>query len=157
MPKSTPYRHLAHLSSFHSSPLLFLTLATYRRKPLLSHPVVHATLKEMWTLAAEKNGWFVGHYVIMPDHIHLFARSSLTAYTLADWVKLLKSVSARRWQKELGYEAPIWQEEYFDRYLRSSENYSDKWAYVQLNPVRAKLVEREDQWPYQGRIFDLQF
>ena len=44
-----------------------------------------------------------------------------------------KSVSSRRIAATLAIEPPIWQSDYFDRYLRSSESYSDKWQYVEQN------------------------
>ena len=72
-------------------------------------------------------------------------------------MKLWKSVSARQMMKKMELLAPIWQPEYFDRFLRSAESYSEKWAYVELNPVRAKLVERPEQWPYKGRVYELRF
>jgi hypothetical protein len=46
----------------------------------------------------------------------------------------------------------VWQPDYFDRFLRSGESYSEKWAYVQNNPVRAGLVAQADDWPFKGRI-----
>lgn len=49
----------------------------------------------------------------------------------------------------------IWQEEFFDHVLRSSESYSQKWNYVKQNPVRAGLVKSSDQWPWQGEIESL--
>jgi hypothetical protein len=36
--------------------------------------------------------------------------------------------------------------------LRRSENYTEKWQYVLRNPVRAKLVENIEDWPYQGEM-----
>jgi len=57
----------------------------------------------------------------------------------------------------LALEPPIWQSDYFDRYLRSSESYSDKWQYVEQNPVRAGLVGHVEDWPYHGTINDLMF
>ena len=50
---------------------------------------------------------------------------------------------------------PIWQPEYFDRYLRSQENYGQKWNYVEQNALRAGLVKEGEEWPYRGSIFDL--
>ncbi|OGV45652.1 MAG: hypothetical protein A2X46_15000 [Lentisphaerae bacterium GWF2_57_35] len=91
----------------------------------------------------------------MPDHVHLFARPSAAAKTMKAWVKMWKSVSSRKMAHALGIEASIWQADYFDRYLRNGDSYSDKWQYVELNPVRAGLVETADQWPYKGRIWDL--
>jgi hypothetical protein len=39
----------------------------------------------------------------------------------------------------------------------SSESYSDKWQYVQQNPVRAGLAVRVEDWLYRGTINDLTF
>ena len=36
----------------------------------------------------------------------------------------------------------------FHHRLRDAENYSNKWQYVRENPVRQRLVERPDGWPY---------
>jgi len=68
-----------------------------------------------------------------------------------------KGVSSRQIAKTLGIEPPLWQADYFDRYLRSSENYSEKWHYVEQNAVRAGLVTSVDEWPYRGSIHDLMF
>jgi hypothetical protein len=38
---------------------------------------------------------------------------------------------------------------------RDGEGYSEKWAYVQENPFRKGLVQRIEDWPFKGRIFDL--
>ena len=43
--------------------------------------------------------------------------------------------------RELKLAGGIWQEEFFDHVLRSSESYSQKWNYVKENPVRAGLVK----------------
>ena len=33
--------------------------------------------------------------------------------------------------------------------LRNDESYGEKWEYVRENPLRAGLVSRADDWPYQ--------
>ena len=73
------------------------------------------------------------------------------------WVQMWKSLSTRQWMALQGTSAPLWQEDYFDRYLRSAENYSEKWVYVEANPVRKGLVARTEDWPYRGRIHELRF
>ena len=51
-----------------------------------------------------------------------------------------------------GQQAPIWQAEFFDHILRSSESFFEKWEYMHQNPVRAGLVERSEDWPWSGEI-----
>ena len=134
---------------------MFFTAVTNGRRALLATDLVHELLRGLWDRSAGMNGWFVGDYVLMPDHVHLFACPDGDADDMAAWVKMWKSVSARRLIRECDVEAPVWQEEYFDRFLRTSESYAQKWEYVRNNPVRAGLVSDADAWPYKGRIFDL--
>jgi len=89
--------------------------------------------------------------------VHLFAQPEIDARSKADWVHMWKGVSSRRITAALFIDPPVWQSEYFDRYLRSSENYSAKWYYVEQNAVGAGLVETVEAWPYRGTIYDLTF
>lgn len=57
----------------------------------------------------------------------------------------------------MGVEPPIWQVDTFDHILRSAESYAEKWNYVRENPVRAALVAKSDDWPWQGEIQRLAF
>ncbi len=93
----------------------------------------------------------------MPDHVHFFARPERETKAMAKWVGMWKSVSSRQIAVALQIRPPIWQEDYFDRYLRSGESYSAKWDYVEQNAVRAGLVERVEEWPFRGVIHDLRF
>ena len=154
--KDIPCKHLAHLSSFTATPIVFFTAATFHRRPILNTPAAFQILTDIWLQSAERNGWFIGRYILMPDHVHFFARHTSQAETTARWVKLWKSLSARQINRILKIEPPIWQEEYFDRFLRSADNYAEKWAYVASNPVRANLVERTEDWPYQGELHRLE-
>jgi REP element-mobilizing transposase RayT len=142
---------------FARHPLVFLTVCAAGRARLLAHQRVHLALQEVWKQSAERNGWFVGRYVIMPDHVHLFAMPAQTAWPLHRWVALWKSTVARRMVAAGLGAAPIWQRDYFDRFLRSADSYSAKWDYVKNNPVRAGLADDADAWPFQGVIHDLAF
>lgn len=46
-----------------------------------------------------------------------------------------------------------WQDGFHDHKLRTPEGEQRKWEYVCLNPVRAGLVKRPEDWPYGGEIF----
>jgi len=118
---------------------------------------MHVILTETWSKARELHGWAVGRYVIMPDHVHLFARAEIHAATMAVWLKSWKSFTARRAKQDTIVGGPLWQADYFDRYLRSDESYSEKWNYVENNPVRGGLVQQGEQWKYQGEVERLEF
>ena len=150
-------KHLAHLSSFAAEPVVFFTVVAARRQAVLANGALQEILHGIWALAGERNGWWVGDYLLMPDHVHFFARAGREAMPMKKWVQMWKSLSARQWMVLQRTSAPLWQEDYFDRYLRSAENYSEKWVYVEANPVRKGLVARPEDWPYRGRIHELRF
>ena len=154
---SKPYRHLAHLPPTTDTPIVFITVTTHDRRQILNCPEAHAELAALWKRSGEIDGWFVGDYLLMPDHVHLFAKASRESKRMATWMQMWKSVSARSFGKAFGAVAPVWQSDYFDRYLRSGESYSEKWMYVELNPVRAGLVAKAEDWKFRGRICDLRF
>ena len=49
----------------------------------------------------------------------------------------------------------VFQKDCWDRQMRDAEHYERRLEYVRQNPVRAGLVARPEDWPYQGTIHDL--
>jgi putative transposase len=91
----------------------------------------------------------------MPDHVHFFCRAELGAKSLSEFMKQWKEWTSKHIKRALSLRSKVWQEEFFDHVLRSSESYAEKWHYVRENPVRAGLVVRTEDWPWQGEIEDL--
>ena len=144
-------QHPAHPGlheGFNVPTIVFLTVCTAGRKPALAERSMQAVLREAWALATS---WTVGRYVLMPDHVHLFcAPAEFPPRPLKQWVSFWKSHTARHClTPEV---TPLWQRDFWDTQLRRSENYTEKWQYVLQNPVRAKLIERVEDWPYQGEM-----
>jgi REP element-mobilizing transposase RayT len=128
--------------------IIFLTACTKNRQPILASEVAHRLLLDVWQ---ESRSWMVGRYVIMPDHLHLFcAPAELQAGSLPQWVSFWKSRAAQRWHPP--HQHSIWQRDFWDTQLRRGESYDSKWEYVVNNPVRAGLVGRSEDWPYQGEV-----
>jgi putative transposase len=60
--------------------------------------------------------------------------------------------TAKYCRRRLGFMMPLWQPEFFDHVLRSSDSYEEKWDYVRNNPIRAGLTESANEWKYQGEV-----
>jgi putative transposase len=148
---------LPHLRPFAKNPLYFLTACTDDRQPLLANEVSFGEVVAAWRKSAKFDGWFVGRFVLMPDHVHFFARPALDAKTCAEWMKAWKSISSRAIGTKLRINPPVWQRDYFDHFMRSAQSYAEKWEYVRQNPVRKGLVAKPEGWPWQGVIHDLTF
>jgi putative transposase len=133
------------------SVILLITACTYRRRGILAREEIHRLLRDAWIQAPE---WAVGHYAVMPDHVHLFAaENEFQGYPLGQWVAKWKAYVSRRWP--LNEEKPVWQRNFWDRQLRNGDSYGAKWMYVRNNPVRHGLVLNSDDWPFQGMLNQL--
>jgi len=130
----------------------FITTCTFKRRAILASKEVAAILIDEWLDAHRRHGWAIGRYVIMPNHVHFFCSAELGAKPLPIFMQRWKEWTSKRIARELKLSGRVWQEEFFDHVLRSSESYSQKWDYVKENPVRAGLVESSDEWPWQGEV-----
>jgi putative transposase len=149
--------HLPHILPFARKPVYFLTACTVGRRPLLACEESLNCLHNIWRQSAEIDGWIVGRFVLMPDHLHLFASPLPEAKSRDQWLKLWKSISSRRLAKMLNVDPPLWQADTFDHIIRNAESFSEKWEYMKDNPVQKGLVIQTDDWPWQGELHPLSF
>ena len=119
----------------------FLTVCTEGRKPCLANAQTKTALHEIWL--NEATAWLVSEYMLMPDHLHLFCAPSEATLSIEKWIAFWKSCFAKRLNQ-----CGIFQKAGFHHRLRDDENYSQKWLYVQENPVRKGLVSRPQDWPF---------
>ena len=79
---------------FTEYPIFYLTACTYDRRQILARPAVHETFIN-FGLRAVGYGVWVGRYVIMPDHIHLFAGFGPESISLSRWMKSFKNTISK--------------------------------------------------------------
>ncbi|WP_027967629.1 REP-associated tyrosine transposase [Halomonas halocynthiae] len=102
---------------------------------IAAHHFYHETIqKNAQTLA----------YVIMPDHIH--------------WLINLHqglSEATRKYKARVSWDlgSGIWQRGFHDHALRKEENIRETARYIIANPVRAKLVDNINDYPYWNTIW----
>ena len=104
-PSDSPQRkrpaHFPTVTIGFQSIIIFLTLCTRQRKPLLANDEAAELLLEAWKAA---NFWRVGRYVIMPDHIHLFcAPNTFPPRTLGKWIEFWRNHVTRAWPTSCRY------------------------------------------------------
>ena len=135
--------------------LVFLTVCTDLRGRWLANHETHQLLRKVWL---ESTAWAVGIYVLMPDHLHLFAWPYQRVTNFDNWVRYWKSQFTRRSldrDGSAGVSYRRWQSNCFHHRIRSFESAEQKRAYILANPVQAGLVTRAEDWPYQGELFKL--
>jgi REP element-mobilizing transposase RayT len=74
---------------YQRSPIYFVTACAAQRRELLANFAVHGAFRAFADLGPSCGAW-VGAYVFMPDHLHLFVAIDGEQLSLSDWMKSLK-------------------------------------------------------------------
>lgn len=87
--------------------------------------------------------------VIMPNHVHLLFTALESdqgePFLLAEIMKGIKGVSARRINQLLGRKGSLWQDESFDRIMRARE-FEFRRNYIIANPIDAGLCKKPEEY-----------
>jgi len=107
--------------------------------PLIRSDVAEELLKSV-EFYTENRRWFAYLFLLMPDHIHAllsFPKEEVISNVIGDW---------KRYQsKQLGV---LWQDNFFDHRIRSTEEYFEKAEYIRRNPVVKGLCKSPKDWPW---------
>jgi REP element-mobilizing transposase RayT len=93
--------------------------------------------------------YHVHAWVVMPNHVHTLLTPT-TGHSLSDIVGSWKSFTAKQANELLGRAGQFWQEDYFDRFIRDEEHYARAVEYIEMNPVKAGLCTRPEEWPFSS-------
>jgi putative transposase len=87
-------------------------------------------------------------YVVMPNHVHLLIGPKTDVSQIT---QRLKGATARFANLQLGRTGQaFWQDEVFDRFCRSPEEFQRIRGYINRNPVRACLAKGLGEWPWSS-------
>jgi REP element-mobilizing transposase RayT len=117
-------------------------------KCYLRNPKIAALVEEC-LLYRDGERYNLLSWSIMPNHLHAMIEvlpSSNLSRIFHSW----KSYAAHEANKILGIEGDFWFREYFDRYIRDSDHYDRVQAYIEFNPVKAKLCAYPGDWRWSS-------
>ncbi len=97
----------------------------------------------------DKKKYLLQAYVVMPDHLHLIIKP-ISGNRLAKIMQNLKGLSAYNINRILNRTGKFWQSESFDHLIRDEVGLRQKWEYIKENPVKAKLVNKAEDYPYSS-------
>ena len=92
---------------------------------------------------------------VMPDHVHLLIQplpiqeqGKKGAYSLSEILHGIKSFSAHEVNKVMQRHGPVWQQESFDRLIRSETDLHEKWDYIWNNPRQLGLAGPVEEYQF---------
>jgi putative transposase len=142
--------------------LHFVTFTVHQWVDVFTRSVYVDELLVSLSYCQEYKGLEVFAWVIMSNHVHMIIRTSNNNLSdvIRDFKKytakaIFKSItdnpkeSRKNWLlKVLNYEGRIWfwEEGYHGEEIFSLEFYNTKVNYIHMNPVRAGMVEKEEEY-----------
>ncbi len=125
---------------------VFFTMRTKHQRAFLAHPPAVAEIVSALDKNAEINGCATIAWCVMSTHVHFVScvvRPGGDVMAMARGVKRTTGETLRRFAR-----GEVWQRSIWDRHARNDEDANEQVAYVLLNPVRAGLCRRPEEWPY---------
>jgi putative transposase len=122
----------------------FVTSATFNRRRIFQ-VAVNAELFLEVLQHYRREGYYKLHaFVVMPDHIHLLLTPQ--GAPIERVVGFIKGGFSHR----MGSKFPVWQRGFTDHRIRNREEFQTRREYIHQNPVRARMVEVAELYPYSS-------
>ena len=94
-------------------------------------------------------GFLLCGYVLMPDHWHALISTDYPL-TISRTVQNIKWISARSLNAGRRASGPVWQHQFWDRFVRHEKEFAARFDYMHLNPVKKGLVSRPEEWRWSS-------
>jgi putative transposase len=129
---------------FLSDRYFFIAVRLLRWREKFTEPDF-ALLARAFNRARALHPFHLTAWVFLPDHWHCIC-TPVYPVTISLAMKSVKQSSMSAVNQRRGAEGELWQRGFFDRALRTVKEYNEKVEYIHLNPVRAGLVSRPEDW-----------
>lgn len=147
----------------------YVTTNVYRRLPIFTRPSFIVLLYDSLHYYRHQYDFKLLGYVIMPDHVHLMLWPQSEA-ALCDFMRDFKTFTSKRIIRQANVEQKqdwiihfrqsgqetgrsenkVWQDSYWDINLFSVKFLRQKLNYIHRNPLRSKLVDNPEEYPYSS-------
>ncbi len=114
----------------------------------LSRPAI-SELVESALLHFDANRYRLHAWCLMPNHVHVLI-TPIAGWSLSAITHSWKSFTAKKANALLDQQGPFWAPEYYDRAIRDGAHYATAVDYIAMNPVKARLCEKPDDWRFSS-------
>ena len=125
--------------------IFFITTVTAQRAPIFRREAMAQLLIDTLADYRDQGKFLLHEFVIMPDHVHALLTPA-PEISLERALQFIKGGFSYR----LKSRPPVWQASFTNHRVRGFEDYERHREYIRMNPVRARLAERAEQYPYSS-------
>jgi putative transposase len=127
----------------------FVTTKCWQSRTIFQLPENAEILTKTLFHYRDKKAYLLHEFVVMPDHVHVLLTPSATT-SLEKAIQLIKGGSSHKIHENRNQKMEIWQEGFYDWTIRDIHDSQTKVEYIAMNPARAKLVQKPQDWPHSS-------
>jgi putative transposase len=135
----------------------FVTSVTWERRPIFRSDRATGLFLETLFGYRDRGIFQLYEFVVMPDHIHMLLAPQPTV-ALERAMQFVKGGFSYRLTRATGSRMEVWERSFTNHRIRDDADYEKHRSYVRMNPVRAGLVERPEDYPcssaHEGFVLD---
>ncbi len=94
--------------------------------------------------------WHVLNYVVTSNHIHLLLKDDSDHRTIPPAMGLIAGRTAQQYNQRKKRKGAFWQDRYHATAIETGEHLLRCLVYIDLNVVRAGVVDHPSKWPHGG-------
>ena len=128
---------------------IFFVCVNLRRTIKSFDATEYAALIGVLKASRRRLGFALCGYVLMPDHWHALI-STEPPLTISQVLHDVKKMMALRVHALRGTTGPLWQHQFWDRFVRHAMELGERLDSMHLNPVRKGLVNRPEDWRWSS-------
>jgi putative transposase len=104
-----------------------------------------------WLYQARKRyGLTILNYVVTSNHIHLLVADDGDHGVIPKSMQLIAGRTGQEFNQRKGRNGAFWEDRYHATAIESGDHFFRCCAYIDLNMVRAGVVDHPSQWPHSG-------
>jgi putative transposase len=127
-----------------------VTFCTNNRRSVFRDEVAVTLALSQISRAAREREFAIVAYCFMPDHLHLLVHGESETANCKGFIAMAKQYSGYYYKREFG--GTLWQRYGYERTLRKDEQTLAVARYIVENPVRAKLAQSVEAYPFVGSL-----
>lgn len=104
-----------------------------------------------WLLQAKKRyGLNILDFMVTSNHIHLLVAGDKKRDVIPNSIKLVAGRTGQEFNQRKGRKGAFWEDRYHATAIESGEHLLRCLVYIDLNMVRAGVVDHPSKWPFCG-------
>ena len=140
---------MSHVHRLLTTDRVFFVTVNLRRRLQAFDTPEYRLMIDVLEGSRRRMGFLLCGYVLMPDHWHALIWVA-HPLTISQVIHDVKKVAARRLHERRGTEGPVWQHQFWDRFVRNEKEFVARLDYMHLNPVRKGLVGKPEEWRWSS-------